>query len=223
LKKKRTFVIIPVKRFENSKTRLSPILSAGERAQLAELMLQDTLAALAPLRLGDTVIVSSDGRAGEIAKKYGASFILEEKDGGVNAAVRIADEYCIRAGAEATIVVPEDLPFLNAHDIDAMHTMAEADARCIVICPSARYDGTNVLLRKPPSVIATHYDNDSYKMHLEAAKGAGIPAHVARFEKLMFDIDTPSDVAALLAKMKKKEEEDAGARATLEFLSRRVA
>jgi 2-phospho-L-lactate guanylyltransferase len=179
-------------------------------------MLQDTLAALGPLRL-DTVVVSSDGRAREIAKKYGADFLLEERDSGVNAAVRLADEYCIKAGAEATIVVPEDLPLLNAHDIDAVRTMASVDARCIVICPSARYDGTNVLLRKPPSAIATHYDNDSYKMHLEAAKDAGVPLHVAKIEKLMFDIDTPSD-AALLVKMK-----DVGARATLEFLLRRVA
>lgn len=209
-------MIIPVKRFENSKTRLSSILSAGERAQLAGLMLQDTLAALASLRLG-IVVVSPDDRAGEIAGQQGAQFIREEKDSGVNAAVRLADDYCSRAGADATIVVPEDLPLLNARDINEICAMAEKEPRCVVICPSARYDGTNVLLRRPPAAIMTHYDNDSYNKHTEAARHAGIILHVARMERLMFDIDTPSDVARLL------KTKDASTKATLEFLSRRVA
>lgn len=212
----KTFAIIPVKRFENSKTRLSSILSAADRARLAGLMLQDTLAALAPLRLG-TVIVSPDSRAAEIAKQHGAQFIREEKGSGVNAAVHLADDYCVNASADATLVVPEDLPLLNVHDINAIFALAEKDPRCVVICPSARYDGTNVLLRKPPAAIATHYDNDSYRRHEEAAAAAGIPMHIPRIEKLMFDIDTPADVAQLV-KMK-----DVCARATLEFLSRRVA
>ena len=210
------FVIIPVKRFENSKMRLSSILSAGEREQLAGLMLQDTLAAIAPLRLG-IVVVSPDGRAGEIAGQHGAKFICEEKDNGVNAAVRLADDYCSKSGAEATIVVPEDLPLLNAHDINEICTMADKYLHCVIICPSARYDGTNVLLRRPPAAIMTHYDNNSYNRHTKAARQAGAALHVARMERLMFDIDTPSDVARLV-KIK-----DATAKATLEFLSDRVA
>ena len=212
----KTFVITPVKRFENSKTRLSSILSAGERAQLAGLMLQDTLAALAPLRLG-IVVVSPDSRAGEIAGQHEAQFIHEEKDSGVNAAVRLADDYCSTAGADATIVVPEDLPLLSARDINELCAMAEKEPRCVVICPSARYDGTNILLRKPPAAITTYYDNDSYNRHSQAARQAGILLRVARMDRLMFDIDTPSDVARLL------RTKDANAKATLEFLSRRIA
>lgn len=212
----KTLVIVPVKRFENSKTRLSSILNAGEREQLAGLMLHDTLASLAPLSLG-IVVVSPDGRAGEIAGRHGAQFIREEKDSGVNAAVHLADDYCARAGAEATIVVPEDLPLLNALDINEICAMAEKDPVSVVICPSARYDGTNILLRRPPSAIRTQYDNDSYNKHTEAAKQAGATLHVARMDRLMFDIDTPSDVARLVRK------KDATAKATLKFLSDRVA
>ena len=131
--------------------------------------------------------------------------------------MRLADDYCSTAGADATIVVPEDLPLLSARDINELCAMAEKEPRCVVICPSARYDGTNILLRKPPAAITTYYDNDSYNRHSQAARQAGILLRVARMDRLMFDIDTPSDVARLL------RTKDANAKATLEFLSRRIA
>jgi 2-phospho-L-lactate guanylyltransferase len=192
----KTFAIIPVKRFENSKTRLSSILSPDERAKLAGLMLDDTLATLETIGL-QVLVVSGDRRAKEIADSHGATFIREEKDNGVNSAVALADRYCVNAEADATsIVVPQDLPLLNAGDINEMMGAAK-EKKCIAICPSLRYDGTNVLLRRPPNAINTHYDNSSYEMHLKAASDAGIPAHVMELERLMFDIDTPQDVAQL--------------------------
>jgi 2-phospho-L-lactate guanylyltransferase len=212
----KTFAIIPVKRFENSKTRLSSILSRDDRAELAALMLQDTLATLGPLGM-QVVVVSADGKARRIAGEHGVSFVQEEKDAGVNTAVALAQKSCVHEGAGATIVIPEDLPLLNAHDVEGIRRIAEADERCVVICPSARYDGTNVLLRRPPDAIGTHYDNNSYEMHVRTAKEAGVPAHIVEAERLMFDIDTPKDVAQL-ARM-----EGVTAKATAAFLKSRGA
>jgi 2-phospho-L-lactate/phosphoenolpyruvate guanylyltransferase len=75
--------------------------------------------------------------------------------------------------------------------------LAETESRCIVICPSLRYDGTNMLLRKPPSVIATFYDNDSYNMHVKAALKLGIPVKALFSKSVMYDIDTPEDAQQL--------------------------
>jgi 2-phospho-L-lactate guanylyltransferase len=216
----KTFAIIPVKRFENSKTRLSSILSPDERTRLAGLMLDDTLATFGTVVDLQVLVVSGDRRAKEIADSHGATFIREEKDNGVNSAVALADRHCVNAEANATsIVVPQDLPLLNAVDINEIVGAAK-EKKCMAICPSLRYDGTNVLLRRPPDVIGTHYDNNSYEMHLKAAGDAGIPAHVMELERLMFDIDTPQDVAQL-ASMK---EGIITAKATASFLkkSRRV-
>lgn len=218
---KKAFAIIPAKKFENSKTRLSSILDVKERAELAKLMLHDTLATLGRLDvLCGVLVVSSDKRAQEIAHEHGATFILEGKDAGVNSAVALADRHCIEAGADASIVVPQDLPLLNVADLAEFFTVARAADRsgCIAICPSLRYDGTNVLLRRPPAVIRTHYDSNSYEMHIKAARDAGAAVHVVRAERLMFDIDTPGDVAQLRA-----VKEKITARATAEFLLSRVA
>src|SRR5919197_259934 len=171
----KTFAIVPVKTFENAKMRLSSLLDIEERIRLSSLMLDYTLRVLASVPLlTQVVVVSGDNRAEEIAAEHRANFLREEKDSGVNSAVAVADNYCMKKDAEATIVIPHDLPLLDAIDISRASNLAKNENRCIVICPSLRYDGTNMLLRKPPSVMETYYDSDSYETHIKAAIEGGI-------------------------------------------------
>ena len=194
----KTFAIVPVKRFENSKTRLSSILDMDDRILLSSLMLEDTVKILSSVRsLTQVVIVSADKRAEEMATKHGVTFLREEKEKGVNSAVASADIYCAKEAADATVVIPQDLPLLDAIEVSKACQLAENESRCIVICPSLRYDGTNMLLRKPPSVIATFYDMDSYNMHVKAALKLGIPIKRLFSKSVMYDIDTPEDVLQL--------------------------
>jgi 2-phospho-L-lactate guanylyltransferase len=210
----KTFAIIPVKKFENSKTRLSSVLDSDERVQLSLLMLDDTLSVLESVQsLQQLVVVSSDRRAEEIATKHGAKFLREGSESGVNSAVALADSYCAEQGAGATVVIPQDLPLLDRVDIAMACDLAENEDKCIVICPSLRYDGTNLLLRKPPSVMETYYDSDSYGTHIKTAGTRGIPVKLFFSKKLMSDVDTPED-SRQLAK-------ESGGSKTLEFLKSR--
>jgi 2-phospho-L-lactate/phosphoenolpyruvate guanylyltransferase len=192
------FAILPVKRFENAKTRLSSILDIDDRILLSSLMLEDTVKILSSVSsLTQVVIVSADRRAEEMATKHGATFLGEENEKGVNSAVAMADLYSIREAAEATVVIPQDLPLLDPLEVSKACQLAENESRCVVICPSLRYDGTNMLLRKPPTVIATFYDNDSYNMHVRAALKLGIPVKGLFSKSIMYDIDTPEDAQQL--------------------------
>jgi 2-phospho-L-lactate guanylyltransferase len=212
----KTFAIVPIKRFENAKTRLSSILDTDDRIRLSLLMLKDTLQILSAVHsLSQVITVSADKRVGEIAVKYGANFLLEEKERGVNSAVALADSYCMKKAADATMVLPHDLPLLDSTDISKACELAENESRCIVICPSLRYDGTNMLLRKPPSVIATFYDADSYNMHVKAAIRLGIPVKRLLSKGLMHDIDTPEDALEIM------KEETVTAR-SLEFIKSKI-
>jgi 2-phospho-L-lactate guanylyltransferase len=194
----KTFAILPVKRFENAKTRLSSILDIDDRILLSSLMLEDTVKILSSVRsLTQVVIVSADRRAEEMATKHGVTFLREENEKGVNSAVALADLYSLREAAEATVVIPQDLPLLDPIEVSKACQLAENESRCIVICPSLRYDGTNMLLRKPPTVIATFYDNDSYNMHVKAALKLGIPVKGLFSKSIMYDIDTPEDAQQL--------------------------
>ncbi len=193
------FAIVPVKRFENAKTRLSSILDRDDRIHLSSLMLEDTLSTLSSSSsLMKVIIVSSDKRAEKFARKHGANFVNEGREKGVNSAVALAESYCIREAADATIIVPHDLPLLDEGDISKAQKLAEKESKCIVICPSRRYDGTNMLLRKPPSVIATFYGFDSYNMHIKTAASHGISIKYFLSESLMYDIDTPDDALQII-------------------------
>jgi len=195
----KTIAIVPVKSFEYAKTRLSSLLDSDDRATLSSLMLQDTLQILSAAQsLNEVVIVSSDNRAQELAMKYGAKILREEREEGVNSAVALADRYSVEKAAEATIVIPHDLPLLSKTDIEESYKMALEESRCIVITPSLRYDGTNMLLRKPACVIGTSYDNDSYNTHINTAIKLGIPVKRLLSTRLMHDIDTPQDIFRLV-------------------------
>lgn len=213
----KTFAIVPVKRFENAKTRLSSMLDTEDRIRLSSLMLEDTLQILSVAPpLTQVIIVSADKRADEIATKHGATFLPEEKEKGVNSAVALADGYCIeKEAADATIVIPHDLPLLDSIVISKACELAEKESTCIVICPSVRYDGTNMLLRKPPSVIGTFYETDSYNMHVRTAIKLGIPVKPLLSKSLMYDIDTPEDALQLI------KEENVAAK-SLEFIKSKL-
>jgi 2-phospho-L-lactate guanylyltransferase len=212
-----TFAIVPVKGFERAKTRMSGLLSLEERVHLSSLMLENTLQALCGAHsLQRILVVSSDRRAGEIASRHGAEFLCETSESGVNPAVAIADEYCAKNGADASIVIPQDLPLLNPIGIEVMCRLAEGEKKCIVLCPSQRYDGTNALLRKPCTVIGTFFDDNSYESHIRAARDSGVPVRLYFSKSLMCDIDTPED-ASQLAK-----EAQADSNGVLEFLKAKV-
>jgi 2-phospho-L-lactate/phosphoenolpyruvate guanylyltransferase len=193
------FAIVPVKRFENAKSRLAKVLSSAERIKLCELLLYDTLNTLKKASMiSDVILVSSDVRAEKIAKGYEVRFLKENTDTGVNAAVALADDYCSEARATATIVIPQDLPLLLPGDIDRICESSREYEKCLVICPSHRYDGSNALLRKPSMLLQTHYDDNSYQTHLKLAREIGANIRVVLSQRIMTDLDTVEDIQKLI-------------------------
>lgn len=193
------FALVPVKRFESSKSRLSSVLNVVERKELSELLLTNTLIVLREASaISELVIVSSDEVAIEIARRNGAQVLRESKDDGVNAAIARADDYSFENGAEATLVIPQDLPLLAAADVNMICRKAESPDRCLVVCPSIRYDGSNALLRKPSRLLKTSYDEDSFNAHIRAATKVGIPIKVFLSKRIMLDLDTTEDIKILM-------------------------
>ncbi len=195
------FAIVPVKRFEKGKSRLASLLDIRNRVKLGGLLLDSTLHTLKnTTAISSTIVVSSDMRAKTIAKTYGAIFLDEGKDTGVNNAVTLANDYCIQVGADATIVVPQDLPLALSQDIDNICNAAKKWNKCLIICPSARYDGSNALLRRPPKLIESYYDNNSFDKHIYAARMAGAKIRIILSHRMMRDLDTVKDVQYLMQK-----------------------
>jgi len=80
-------VIVPLKK-ANPKSRLSGILSLGERRELARVMLQDVVKPLESAGfLNQTYLVSPDEESLRFASQLGVRPVREASEEGVNAAV----------------------------------------------------------------------------------------------------------------------------------------
>jgi len=190
--------VIPVKSLHSVKSRLSPFLTLQQRKNLALLLLNATIKTVKASRfVSDIIVVSSDNIIEYLSFKNSLKFI-KDADNGVNNAVILADRYCIENEIDANIVIPNDIPFLSFRSIDQICIISEKYSKCVIICPSKRFDGTNILLRKPPGVIKTFYDNDSYANHLKEAKKLNIPIESLDYANLRFDIDTKEDLIEFL-------------------------
>ncbi|MCJ7636816.1 MAG: 2-phospho-L-lactate guanylyltransferase [Nitrososphaeraceae archaeon] len=190
--------IIPMKSLHLAKSRLSNILTPEQRKNLAMYLLDTTIKELKESKfISEIIIVSSD----KAVKKYSCLNnlkFIKDSDEGVNNAVILADHYCINNDINANIVIPQDLPFISAKEIDEICNISNKYHKCIIICPSKRFDGTNVLFRKPPNVIKTFYDDNSYINHLKEAHKFKIPIESLVIGKLRFDIDTKEDLLELI-------------------------
>ena len=131
------FAIVPVKSFENAKSRFGSLLSTYERIRLSGMLLERTICTLKKVSsIQEILLVSTDSRIREVARKYGVTFLEEFKEAGVNSAVSLADEFCISARADASLVLPIELPLIFPEDIDIMCKTVPDNDNCVILCPS---------------------------------------------------------------------------------------
>ncbi|MDG6988462.1 MAG: 2-phospho-L-lactate guanylyltransferase [Nitrososphaerota archaeon] len=180
----------------SGKSRLSGVLAEGERRELALLFLEEVMAALRDAGLaGSTFVVSSDDGAIRLAGSLGARAVRETADTGVNGAVSAG----IGASAAPQILVlPTDLPFLQASDLRRIVALREGGAE-VVIAPSAAFDGTNALLFPRSVALPLSYDSNSFWNHLSSAAAMGLTVGVCTAQGVMSDIDSPDDLRMLAA------------------------
>jgi 2-phospho-L-lactate guanylyltransferase len=189
--------VIPMKSLHSAKSRLSNILTAQQRKNLAMYLLDATIKEIKKSCIISEIIIVSNDKAVKNYSCLNNLIFIKDSEEGVNKAVILADNYCIDNGINANIVIPHDLPFISAKEIDKICTMSNKYHKCIIICPSKRFDGTNILFRKPPDVIKTHYDDNSYMNHLKEAYKFKIPIESLDIVKLRFDLDTKEDLLEL--------------------------
>jgi len=193
--------VIPVKRLRGALRRLAPALEAPVRRELQMAMLTDVLSACAAAPgLAGVLVVTSDPSAAALAQRLAGARVIPDHDPprGMNGAVARGLVAVAGLGAEAALVMTADLPLAGPDDVAAILAGAPP-APSAVLVPSHEGTGTNAMLLRPPEAIAPCLGPDSLARHLAQAERAGVV--VARLERprLALDIDTPRDLAALVA------------------------
>ena len=188
----RVWAVVPVKRFDQAKQRLSEVLHGAGRAALAAAMLGDVLEQLSETAgLTGVLVVTSDTEAAALAGSFGAAVLNDPVDSGVNDAVAYGVSRLGRLGASSAIIAPSDIPFVTSAELSSL--LAALEQTPVVLTPALRDGGTNVLGLSPPDLLAPAFGPDSLARHRAAARDLR-PA-VISLEGAGRDIDVPADLA----------------------------
>jgi 2-phospho-L-lactate guanylyltransferase len=189
------FAVVPVKDLMGTKSRLKPILNPGARAGLTLYMMGRVVSALKEAGVDNVCVVSPDRIVLDEAKERGAAPLLQESLG-LNPALEEGRRWAMDRGASSLLVLPADLPLLDAEDVRAvLEGVGKEDS--VVISPDGAYAGTNALLLHPPNALPFAFGRESYEAHLRAARERGLDVRIRERPHLSFDLDTAEDLARL--------------------------
>ena len=186
------YAIIPVTKFKNAKTRLSPFLSEDEREKLLKAMLHDVTDTLKKY-VDKIFIISRDEDVLSYAESLNVNTILENENSNLNKALTQAMKIC-KGKAKKIIIVPSDIPLIGKTNIQML---IDASKSLDFIIVPAKGGGTNMIIMKPMA-IRTRFEGFSYKEHVQAAerKKMNPQAHDSFFMAL--DVNTAEDLGEIM-------------------------
>lgn len=191
------WVVVPVKQFHLAKQRLSTVLSSDERAYLARMLLHDVLQSITNSpKVTQTVIVSRDLAAAEIANAFGCEF-LREDEADLSQAVSQGAQFAKSQGATSFAMVPGDVPLVTADEITELLSNTPRLSG-ISIVPDRHGTGTNGLVVRPINLMPFSFGEGSCQIHKNTARALGVSVTELRLGGLSLDIDTPNDLVSLL-------------------------
>lgn len=196
------WAIIPVKPLRRGKSRLAKVISADERADLNQYLLEHTIKVMNTIEeIENILVISRDKEALALARELGARTVQEYGSPGLNTALTRASEVAKSYETCGILIVPADLPRLNADDIREI-LKHRNDPPVVVIVPDRKKEGTNALFVCPPDLIEFKFGKDSFEEHSQSAKAAGARLEVCNLPSLELDLDEPEDLALMEEEIK---------------------
>ncbi len=186
------YAIIPVSKFKNAKTRLSPFLTEEERENLLKVMLHDVTDTLKKY-VDKIYIISRDEDVLEYAEKLNLGTILEDENSNLNKALKQAMKYC-KGKAKKIIIVPSDVPLIGKTNVQML--IDASKSLDFIIVPS-KGGGTNMIIMKPMA-IHTRFEGFSYKEHVQAAERKKLNPQVHDSFFMALDVNTAEDLGEIM-------------------------
>ncbi|HEX8811119.1 MAG TPA: 2-phospho-L-lactate guanylyltransferase [Terracidiphilus sp.] len=191
-------ILVPIKDTSTAKQRLAAVLDQPARTALAQAMLCDVLSTLRDWNARPPVaVVTSDPYAVKLAREYGFEVIPDPDNPGETGAIEMATRTCVERGIESTLVIPADIPLMEAWEVEEI--LKHAPAEGSVLVPAGDGRGTNAAFRRPANLFPLRFGNDSFKPHHAAAQATGKPCVVLNFAGISVDVDNPEDLQQLAA------------------------
>lgn len=196
-------ILVPIKNLSSAKQRLADILDQPARTKLAQAMLDDVLAALNEWQVSrkvsepEVALVTSDAFALKRAGEYRFEVIPDPDNPGETGAIEMATGVCVAQGIEWTLVIPADIPLIQASELGEI--LKHAPDKGSVLVPAGDGRGTNAAFRRPANLFPLRFGNDSFKPHHASAHATGKPCVVLSLPGIAVDVDNPTDLQNLIS------------------------
>ena len=184
------FGLIPVKKISNAKKRLIPVLTSKERMELSIAMFQDVLSVVKNSILNKIIVISSDTKIKQIADKSGVH-VLPDIGGDLNYVLEYYTKWCIDNGADATLILPSDIPLIKPEEINQIINLSIEKS---IVISKSNNGGTNALLRNPPNIIPVLFGEESFKKHIKNAIKIGASIKIYQSLRFLLDIDSLEEI-----------------------------
>ena len=181
--------VVPLKNLKLAKSRLSNILAEGERQELVLAMFDDVLVSLRESPFIEKIFLVADKYFNPIAD---VQTITEIKNRGYDEAIIEALKDSRVNQAQAMLILPADLPLVSRDELDTL--IRDQEDGSIRIAGARDQDGTNALVMKPPSLLATSFGVGSFERHKKFAKALSVKIEEVNLPGLSFDVDTQKDL-----------------------------
>lgn len=218
-------VLLPVKRFADSKQRLAGVLTRAQRERLARGMFEDvweTLTAWCGAREDVARLLVITAEPEVLARCAGSPLAgklvcMEEAEPVSHTeSTRQATARAIGMGVTTLLSVPMDTPAMTGEELSQLLEFSR-DYQ-VVVAPSGDGTGTNALLRRPPDAITAHFGPGSCRRHIEDAQTNFQRNRLFSPPGLTADIDTPEEARDFLALAGRLGREGRTTRLLREFL-----
>jgi len=161
-------------------------------------MLHDVLTALDSWNnRPEVALVTSDSYAMQLANEYRFEVIPDPDNPGETSAIEMATRVCVERSSNFTLVIPADIPLIQAWELEEI--LKHAPAEGSVLVPAFDGRGTNAAFRRPANLFPLRFGNDSFKPHHAAAQATGKSCVVLNLPGIAIDVDNPADLQQLIA------------------------
>jgi 2-phospho-L-lactate/phosphoenolpyruvate guanylyltransferase len=194
----RLLIAMPMKPFEQAKSRLAAVLPDDQRERLARALFLRTQRFFAThFSAFDRLVVSPSEEVRDMCTRVQAHCLLEPGLDGLNVAAARAIAWANLRGYDRVLLIPGDVPVWVRSEVN---TLLHHGLQHQVVIAQARDGGTNALLLRLPTPFACRYGHDSAAAHRQVAREAGLSAIVCKPPFLAHDLDVPADCAVLAAR-----------------------
>tara|TARA_B100000945_G_C20400993_1_gene607308 strand:+ start:834 stop:1469 length:636 start_codon:yes stop_codon:yes gene_type:complete len=190
LKNQHFTLLIPLKDFSETKSRLSSVLDIKSRKKITLGMLKIVIDAAKKSNADNIVLVGTDNSIKELGEIFEVDTLFPKGDHLAHD-MDIAASYIKELG-DIPIYIPSDLPLLNENDINQVVQFSDYGQK-VVLVPSSSDGGTNCIAFNLGSGFYCQLGENSFQKHLDECTQNSISYRTIEPRGMLFDLDTVDD------------------------------